>query len=53
MDAMMLDFKVTVVSNATAAFTDLLQQVFLMNFKMVFADVLTTAEVLEEIKHIE
>ena len=50
MDAMMLDFKVTVVSDATTAFTDFLQQAFLMNLKMVFADVVTTAEVLKEIE---
>ncbi len=47
---MMLDFKVTVVSDATAAMTDFLHQAALMNFKMVFGDVVTTAEVLEEIK---
>ncbi|MFC1902846.1 isochorismatase family protein [Chloroflexota bacterium] len=52
MDAMMLDFKVIVLSDATAAFTDFLQQAFLMSFNMVFADVATTAEVLDEIKHL-
>jgi len=46
MDAMMLDFKVTFVSDATAAFTDFLQQAFLINFKIVFADVVTTADLL-------
>ena len=50
MDAMMLDFKVILVSDAAKAFTDFLQQASLMNFKMVFGDVVTTAEVLEEIK---
>ena len=52
MDAMMLDFKVTVVSDATAAPTDFLQQAFLMTLKMVFADVATATELLEEIEHI-
>jgi len=52
MDAMMLDFKVTVVSDATVAFTDFLQQAFLMNLKIVFADVVTSAEILEETKHL-
>jgi len=52
MDAMMLDFKVTVVRDATAAFTDTLKQAYLMNLKMVFADVLSTAEILEEIRSI-
>ncbi len=46
----MLDFKVILVSDAAKAFTDFLQQASLMNFKMVFGDVVTTAEVLEEIK---
>ena len=50
MDAMMLDFQVTVVSDATIAPTDFLHQVPLMMFKMVFGDVVTTADVLEEIK---
>ena len=52
MDAMMLDFKVIVVSDATGAFTDFLQQAFLMNLKMVFADVVTTAELVDEIKRL-
>ncbi len=52
MDAMMLDFKVTFVSDATAAFTDFLQQAFLMNLKMVFADVLSTSEVLNQIERV-
>jgi len=51
MDAMMLDFKVTLVSDATAAFTDFLHQAFLINLKMVFADVVTTSEVLREMGH--
>ena len=50
MDAMMLDFQVTVVSDATIGPTDFLHQVPLMMFKMVFGDVVTTAGVLEEIK---
>jgi len=49
MDAMMLDFKVTFVSDATAAFTDFLQQAFLINLKLVFADVLITSQVLHQI----
>lgn len=49
MDAMMLDLKVTVVSDGTAAFTDFLQQAFLMNLKMVFAEVMTTDEILQKI----
>jgi ureidoacrylate peracid hydrolase len=50
MDAMMLDFKVIIVSDAARAFTDFYQQASLMNFNMVFGDVVTTAEVLKEIK---
>ena len=50
MDAMMLDFKVIVVSDATAAVTDFLQQSCLMSLKMVFADVAATDELLKEIK---
>jgi ureidoacrylate peracid hydrolase len=49
MDAMMLDLKVTVVSDATAAFTDFLQQAFLINLKMVFAEVMTTDEILKKL----
>ncbi len=52
MEAMMLDFKVVFVSDASAAYTDFLQQAFLMNLKLAFADVVTTAEVLEEIKQL-
>jgi ureidoacrylate peracid hydrolase len=52
MDAMMLDFKVTFVSDATAAFTDFLQQSFLINLKMVFADVATTAELMKQLEEI-
>ncbi len=50
MDAMMLDFKVIVVSDATAAVTDFLQQSCLMMLKMVFTDVASTDELLKEIK---
>ena len=50
MDAMMLDFKVIVVSDGTAAVTDFLQQSCLMSLKMVFADVTTTDDLLTEIK---
>lgn len=53
MDAMMLDFKVVVVSDATAAVTDFLQQSCLMSLKMEFADVATTDELLKEIKGLE
>ncbi len=53
MDAMMLDFRVIVVSDATAAVTDFLQQSCLMSLKMVFADVATTDELLKEIKGLE
>ena len=49
-DAMMLDFKVIVVSDGTAAVTDFLQQSCLMSLKMVFADVANTDELLKEIK---
>jgi len=52
MDAMMLDFKVTFVSDATAAFTDFLQQAFLINLKLVFADVATTAELIKQLEQI-
>lgn len=50
MDAMMLDFKVTFVNGAIAAFTDFLQQAFLINLKMVFADVVTTADLLRQLE---
>jgi ureidoacrylate peracid hydrolase len=49
MDAMMLDFKVMVVSDATAAFTNFLHQTALMNLRMIYADVVRTEEILEEI----
>ena len=52
MDAMMLDFKVTVLSDATAAFTNFLQQAFLINLKMIFADVATTSDIIMEIENI-
>ncbi len=52
MDAMMLDFKVTFVSDATAAFTDFLQQAFLINLKLVFADVATTADLVKQLEQI-
>lgn len=52
MDAMMLDFKVTVAADATASKRDFLQQAFLITFKVVFADVVTTAEIVEEITQV-
>ena len=52
MEAMMLDFKVIFVSDASSAYTDFLQQASLMNLKLAFADVVTTAEVFEEIKQL-
>jgi ureidoacrylate peracid hydrolase len=52
MEAMMLDFKVAYVRDATSAYTEFLQQAFLMNLKLVFADVVTTDEILNEIKQL-
>lgn len=52
MDAMMLDFRVTVVSDATAAATDLQHQATLMNLTESFAEVVNTAGILKEIKQI-
>ncbi len=52
MDAMMLDFKVTFVSDATATYTDFLQQAFLISLKLVFADVVTTADLVEQLEQI-
>lgn len=50
MDAMMLDFKVTVVSDATAAATELQHQATLINLMESFAEVVNTAGILKEIK---
>lgn len=52
MDAMMLDFKVTMVSDATATFTDLAQQAYLIEFRRNFMDIVTTHELLKEIEQL-
>jgi len=49
-DGMMLDYKVIFVSDATASPNELLHQTTLMNMKLIFADVVSTQELLEEIK---
>ncbi len=50
MDAMALDFKVTVVSDATTTKNNIYHQVFLMELKKSFADVQTTEAILKMIK---
>lgn len=48
-DAMMLNYEVLVVSDATATISNLMHEISLMNIKMFFGDVLTTKQVLSEI----
>lgn len=50
-DAMMLNYEVIVVSDATATVDQVMHEVSLMNIKMFFGDVTTTSEILKEIKN--
>lgn len=49
-DAMMLDFKVIFVSDANATIGHLFHEITLMNIQMFFGDVVTTEQLLKEIK---
>jgi nicotinamidase-related amidase len=50
-DAMMLNYKVAMISNATATYTDVEHHAALASFYAIFGDVLTTDEALAALQH--
>lgn len=49
-DGMMIGYRVIFVSDATASPSELLHQTTLMNMRLIFADVVTTSELLAELR---
>lgn len=48
-DAMMLDYKVILISDANATFNKFFHETSLMNIKLLFGDVISTKELLEDL----